>query len=307
MIEKIKMIEKYVVDAVSRLDVFLAKVLEISRNQAQLLIETSVYVNGQKPSKAGVKLQLGDVITIDRNLNSHESIVPKNIHFDIIYEDEDIIVVNKPRGLVVHPAVGHPDDTLANALAYHYQMDQEMASDENRMGIVHRIDKDTSGLLLVAKNPKAKKNLSDQIKNHQVDREYLCLAYGYFRDAKFKVVGAIARNEYDRKKMAVDVEKGKKATTHFTLVRQFKNVGLLSCKLETGRTHQIRVHLSFINHPIVGDSVYGTKKIPFADQGQVLHAYKISFTHPISGKKMVFYAPIDDYFKMCLSRVIEMD
>lgn len=299
--------EKYIVDAPARLDVYLSKKLEISRNQAQNLIGIRVFVNDKKPTKSGVKLSPGDVVTIDRDIKNENTIVPKDIKFGIVYEDEDIIVVNKPRGLVVHPAVGHPDDTLANALAYHCHLDPAMANDENRMGIVHRIDKDTSGLLLVAKTPEAKEKLSLQIKNHEVDREYLCLSYGYFRDRKFKVIGAIARNEHDRKKMAIDVEKGKEAVTHFTLARQFKNVGLLTCKLETGRTHQIRVHLSFIKHPIVGDMVYGSRELTIADQGQVLHAYKISFEHPRTGEDMVFYAPIDEYFKKCLRYVASID
>jgi len=299
--------EKYIVDASSRLDIFLSKALEISRNQAQRLIGIRVFVNGEKPSKAGAKVNAGDVVTIDREIEERTTIVPKDIAFQIVYEDDDIIVVNKPRGLVVHPAVGHPDDTLANALAFHCHIDQEMASDENRMGIVHRIDKDTSGLLLVAKTPEAKQNLSQQIKKHEVDREYLCLAYGYFRESKFEVIGAITRNEYDRKKMAIDVEKGKEAVTHFTLARQFKNVGLIKCKLETGRTHQIRVHLAFLKHQIVGDMIYGSREMAVANQGQVLHAYKISFKHPRTGKTMLFYAPIDEYFKECLRHVASVD
>lgn len=299
--------EKFVVDEIARLDVYLSKKLEISRNQAQLLIGSKVFVNEKKPKKTGMKLALGDIVTLDREIKEDTTIVPKDIKFGIIYEDEDLIVVNKPRGLVVHPAVGHPDDTLANALAYHCNLDQQMASDSNRMGIVHRIDKDTSGLLIVAKTPEAKQNLADQIKMHEVDREYLCLSYGYFRDKRFKVVGAIARNEHDRKKMTVDVERGKEATTHFVLERQFKNYGLLSCKLETGRTHQIRVHLSFIKHPIVGDMVYGSRQLDIADKGQVLHAYKITFTHPRTAKKMVFYAPVDDYFKRCVKYAASLD
>jgi len=299
--------EKYIVDESIRLDVYLSKKLEISRNQAQRLTEKNVFVNGETPKKSGMKVKVGDEITLDRTIKRESKIVPKDIAFDIVYEDEDLIVVNKPRGLVVHPAVGHPDDTLANALAYRYNISQEMASDENRMGIVHRIDKDTSGLLLVAKTPEAKENLSKQIFNHDVDREYLCLAYGYFRAEKFRVEGPIARNEYDRKKMCVDVERGKPAITHFTVARQFKSTGLLKCKLETGRTHQIRVHLQMIKHSILGDMTYGTRKLDVADQGQVLHAYRIAFKHPRTGKDMVFYAPIDEYFKNCLKYVASVD
>jgi len=299
--------EKYIVDETERLDVYLSKILDISRNQAQHMADTNVFINGEKPKKSGMKVKEGDVVTIDRTIKRENKIVPKDIDFSVVYEDDDIIVINKPRGLVVHPAVGHPDDTLANALAYKYHISQEMASDENRMGIVHRIDKDTSGLLLVAKTPEAKENLSKQIFNHEVDREYLCLAFGYFRAEKFRVEGPIARNEYDRKKMCVDVDRGKPAVTHFTVARQFKSTGLLMCKLETGRTHQIRVHLQLIKHSILGDMIYGTHKLAVADQGQVLHAFRIAFKHPRTGKAMVFYAPIDEYFKSCLRYVASID
>ena len=282
-----------------RLDVYLSEELNISRSKAQKLLEDA-YVNGVKVKKAGDKIKDGDEISYEEQVSTPSNIKPSDIKYDVVYEDEDIIVINKPRGLVVHPAIGHLEDTLVNALAYNYDFDDMLGEDDNRPGIVHRIDKDTSGLLVVAKNLEAKDFLAKEIASHKVNREYLCMVYGHPRDRFFKVDAPIARHPYKRILMAVDVENGKEAQTHFEVVREFKDCSLVKCQLETGRTHQIRVHLSFINHPIIGDPLYTSKVDPLFKEGQVLHAYKLELTHPRTLERMTFYAPIDDYFKKCL-------
>lgn len=284
-------------DVSGRLDILIAQKLEISRNQAQNIIKVGVTVDGKVANKSGFLVAVGDKIEYNAAVKTENKIIPSDIAYKTVYEDDDIIVIDKPRGLVVHPAPGHHSDTLANALAFKYDLDEEMADDENRMGIVHRIDKDTSGLLVVAKNENARKFLADQIADHNVGREYVCLAYGHPREERFKVDGPIGRNRTDRKKMAIDLEHGKPAVTHFHLIRQYAKTCLLTCTLETGRTHQIRVHLSFIGFPIVGDKSYSIRESVVADQGQVLHAYKLTLIHPTTKKIMTFYAPIDDYFK----------
>ena len=290
--------KKQIVDELSvRLDNFISSKEEISRSQAQKIIALGVLVNGNKVTKNGYALKCNDEVVYEEEKKEVSSIKPNEIKFDVIYEDDDILVINKPRGLVVHPSVGHHDDTLVNALIYHYDLNEEML-DEERPGIVHRIDKDTSGLLIVAKNLASKDILSEMIKNHEVDREYLALCYGRIKERRFKVDAPIARHPYLRTKMAVDIDKGREAVTHFEVVGDYKDTTLLRCKLETGRTHQIRVHLAYIGHPIVNDPLYCSRKDEkFSSLGQVLHAYKLTFNHPRSEKKMVFYAPLDEYFK----------
>ena len=283
-----------------RLDVYLSEELGISRSKAQKLLEKDATVNGKEVKKAGVKIKEGDEIIYEEVVEEVNNIKPSDIKYEVVYEDDDILVINKPRGLVVHPAIGHLNDTLVNALAYNYDFEELSEEDENRPGIVHRIDKDTSGLLVVAKNLESKDFLSKEIAKHNVNREYLCMVYGHPRDRFFKVDAPIARHPYKRVLMAVDVEHGKEAQTHFEVVREFKDSSLVKCTLETGRTHQIRVHLNFINHPIIGDPLYTAKKDPLFEEGQVLHAYKLELTHPRTLEKMTFYAPIDDYFKKCL-------
>lgn len=301
------MSESFKAKASGRLDLLLSEAAKITRSQAALVIKSGVLVDGKSITKAGHEVKEGAVVEYTIEKKAPSDYKPKEIPVPSIYEDDQILIVNKPRGMVVHPAPGHLDDTLANALAFRFQDKDEEEDEEFRMGIVHRIDKDTSGLLVVAKNEEAKKFLSDQLASHTVSREYLCLAYGYFKDKKFQVHAPIGRNSYDRKKMCVDPVHGKDAITHFEVIKQYRGTALLKCRLETGRTHQIRVHLAFINHPIVGDSVYSSRKCPGADQGQLLHAFKLSLVHPKTKKTMVFYACSDDYFKdmtkkLCLAQ-----
>jgi len=289
--------KKIISKEVGRLDVILSKELQITRNKAQKIIEGGVTVNGKPAFKAGQPIKENDVLVYQEYEEVSPSFTPKDIKFDIVYEDDYLMVINKPRGLVVHPAAGHKDDTLANGLAFILQDDDKQDDEEFRMGIVHRIDKDTSGLLIVAKTPEARDLLVEQISSHSVKREYLCLAYGIFKDKKFMVNAPIGRDRKNRKRMGVDLDNGKEAVTHFEVIRQYKECALIKCDLETGRTHQIRVHLMYARHPIVGDALYSARKEKVADLGQVLHAFKLTFIHPITKKTMVFYAPVDEYFK----------
>jgi 23S rRNA pseudouridine1911/1915/1917 synthase len=280
-----------------RLDIVISEQLSISRSKAQKIILNGVTVDGRQAKKAGFEVKAGQEVTYSDLAKEDNKFVETDIPLNIIYEDEDVLVINKPRGLVVHPAAGHHSDTLANALAFRMKDTEEESDDDFRMGIVHRIDKDTSGLLVVAKSEEAKDFLVEQLTSHSVQREYFCLAYGFFKDCLFQVDAPIGRDKYNRKKMAVDVDNGKRAVTHFEVLRQYKNAALLKCSLETGRTHQIRVHLSYLGHPIVGDELYTSRKCLGADQGQLLHAFRLAFIHPRTKKEMVFYAPSDDYFK----------
>lgn len=299
--------EEFTSLAAGRLDQILAGELDITRSKAQKIIQGEVSVNGKKANKAGFEVEKGDRISYLPLKTEPLSLKEEDIPLDIIYEDSDILVVNKPRGMVVHPANGHHEGTLANALAYRFNRDEDNEDDDFRMGIVHRIDKDTSGLLVVAKNEEAKAFLTGQLSEHLIKREYLALARGQFKDRLFKIDAPIGRDSYNRQKMAVTAENGKRAVTHFEVLAQYKKGALLKCSLETGRTHQIRVHLAFIGHPIIGDMIYGSHKDSFAGQGQLLHAYKLTLTHPRTKKEMTFYAPGDGYFKKALIAVCQED
>lgn len=285
----------YIIKNNGRLDIELAEVSNLSRSQITNYIKQGVYLNGKLVTKPGTKVKENDVVEFEIVTKEKEfKKVPMEIN--IIYEDDDILVINKPRGLVVHPGQSHYDDTLVNGLAFKFDKDEEDFESDFRMGIVHRIDKDTSGLLVIAKNLESKQKLSEMVANHQVDRSYITIANGFFPNKYFKVDAPIGRDTINRQKMAV-TDNGKPSITHFKVIKQFNGFAILDCKLETGRTHQIRVHLAFIKHPIVGDSLYNSKKYDFANQGQLLHAYKLKFKHPRIGKNMVFYAPLDEYFK----------
>ncbi len=295
---------KLVCDTSSRLDTYISSKTNLTRSQVKKLVDSNkIFVNDKLVTKAGLILKVNDKITYEEQVEEH--IVPKKVDYQIVYEDQYLLVINKPRGLVVHPAHGHLNDTLANGLAYDFSKTSEDITSNFRMGIVHRIDKDTSGLLVVGKTLEAKKKLVDLVSKHLINREYLALAYGFFKDKFFKVDAPIGRDIKDRQKMAVNLINGKEAVTHFTVIKQYQDVALLKCKLETGRTHQIRVHLAYIKHPILGDPLYCSTKNKYLDQGQLLHAYRLSFIHPFLNKKMVFYAPIDNYFKKVLTLVAE--
>ncbi|WP_057811865.1 RluA family pseudouridine synthase [Companilactobacillus futsaii] len=268
-----------------RLDAFINnEIEELTRSQIQKFIKDQyITVNGQPVSKSGYKLTSGDTILV--NVPEEQSIeaVPEDIPIDVVYEDEDVLVVNKPQGMVVHPAAGHPDKTLVNAILYHCQINDD---DVIRPGIVHRIDKDTSGLLMIAKNNLAKQSLMKQLKEKSNLREYVAIVHGNFKEKTGKINAPLGRSKTDRKKQAV-VENGRNSVTHFTVLEQFENYSLLKLKLETGRTHQIRVHMQYIGHPVAGDPLYGPKNT-LKGNGQFLHAETLGFVHPRTNKWMEF-------------------
>ena len=270
----------------------------------KLLEEGNILVNGTI-KKNSYKVKLGDIIEINIPEIKQTKIEAQDIPIEIVYEDSDIIVVNKPKGLVVHPANGNPDGTLVNAIMNICKDSLSGIGGEKRPGIVHRLDKDTSGLLIIAKNDKAHINMSEQIKNRKVNKKYIALVRGVIKEDEATINMPIARSKKDRKKMAVD-KNGKEAITHFKVLKRYDNYTLLEIKIDTGRTHQIRVHMSEIGHPVIGDEVYSNGKNEFNVKGQMLHAKSLDFTHPSTGKKMHLEADIPDYFKkviqICESR-----
>ena len=283
-----------------RIDAYLSEKLEdTSRVTIQRLIsEEKILVNGKK-TKASYKVQEGDKIQVEEEKPVEVSIKAQNIPLEIIYEDNDIIVVNKPKGMVVHPANGNPDGTLVNAIMAICKDTLSGIGGEIRPGIVHRLDKDTSGIIIVAKNDKAHINLSEQIKEHKVKKTYIALVRGIVRENEATINMPIGRSEKDRKKMAV-TKKGKEAITHFKVLQRYDNYTLLQVNIETGRTHQIRVHLSQIGYPIVGDEVYSNGKNEWNVKGQCLHAKSLEFIHPGTGTKMYLEAKIPEYFEEIL-------
>lgn len=277
-----------------RIDKYVKECLteDYSRSQIQLWIEEGhVTVNGN-PVKSNYKLAEGDLVSVTIPEANSVEIVPENIPLDVYYEDSDMIVVNKQRGMVVHPAPGHSSGTLVNALMYHCK-DLSGINGELRPGIVHRIDKDTSGLLMAAKNDKAHASLAAQLKDHSVTRKYFALVHGNVTHDQGTVDAPIGRDTYDRKMFAVTERNSKTAVTHFHVAERFGDYTLLELKLETGRTHQIRVHMKFIEHPLVGDPLYGRSK-GIKMNGQALHAAVLGFIHPSSGEYLEFSAPIPD-------------
>ena len=270
---------------------------------AKLIEQGKVFVNENSVGK-NYKLKGGDRITLEIPDPVPYEAKPENIPLEIIYEDNDLLVVNKPKGMVVHPAAGNYDGTLVNALLYHCGDSLSGINGVMRPGIVHRIDKDTSGLLIVAKNDFAHFSLAEQIKEHSFTREYEAIVYGNLKDDEGTVNAPIGRSQYDRKKMCVTEKNSKHAVTHYRVIERLKqNFSLVECELETGRTHQIRVHMASINHPLLGDEVYGAKQKPFATQGQVLHAGVLGFDHPITGEYMEWHADLPDYFQGILKRL----
>ena len=271
----------------------------ISRASVQRMIdEELVLVNGKK-TKASYKISVGDIVTIIKEELKEVEIKAEDIPLDVIYEDNDILVVNKQKGLVVHPGNGNPDGTLVNAIMAKCKDSLSGIGGEIRPGIVHRIDKDTSGLLIIAKHDKAHINVSEQIKNHEVKKTYIALVRGRVKENEATIDMPIARSTKDRTKMAVS-KNGKNAVTHIKVLERFNDYTLLEVNIETGRTHQIRVHMSQIGYPIVGDYVYSNGKNPFGVEGQMLHSQKLEFVHPISGKKMNLEAPLPEYFEKVL-------
>ena len=288
-------------DRGTRLDAFIAEKTELSRSAAQRLIETGdVFVNGEA-KKAKYSLREGDEVTVVLLQPAPTEIIAEDIPLDIVYQDADIAVINKPVGMVVHPAPGNPSGTLVNVLMFRLS-DLSGIGGEIRPGIVHRIDKNTSGLLVVAKNDAAHNFLAAELKTHAVQRTYFALCEGNFKEDSGTVDAPIARHRTDRKKMAV-VPGGREAVTHWRVEERFGDMTLLSVELETGRTHQIRVHMAYINHPLVGDDVYGRGKNSLGFAGQALHAARLRLTHPRTGERMEFTAPLPDNFEKALEKL----
>ncbi len=284
-----------------RLDAYASSVTDFSRNAVQRMIrEGDLLLNGRE-TQAKAKLKEGDEISITPPPPALTDIVPQDIPIDIVWQDKDIAVINKPKGMVVHPAAGNPDGTLVNALMYHIK-DLSGVGGEVRPGIVHRIDRMTSGLLVVAKNDEAHNFLSNELKTHAVSRVYYALCDGNFREDSGTVDAPIARSQSDRKRMAV-AEGGRNAVTHWQVLERFGDVTFLKLELETGRTHQIRVHMAYIKHPIIGDEVYGRAKNKLGLVGQALHAGELRLTHPSTGESMRFTAPLPEDFQNALDKL----
>ena len=290
-----------------RLDAFLARSVEnMSRSGAQKLLEEGHVLRCGKPGKKNDKLNIGDEISVTIPEPKQVDIVAKEIPLDIVYEDEDVLVINKPKGLVVHPAVGHQDDTLVNGLLYAMGDDLSGINGELRPGIVHRIDKDTSGLLAVAKNDLAHAVLASQLKDHTMARTYEAIVCGSFREDSGTVDAPIGRHPSDRKKMTVTQRNSRNAVTHWEVVKRYRGYTHIRCKLETGRTHQIRVHMAHIGHPILGDLVYGHKKPELGQSSQCLHAGLLCFRHPRDERPVMVMAPLPAYFQEVLEKLERM-
>ena len=290
-----------------RLDAFLARrVPDLSRSATQKLIVDGLVTRNGKPGKKNDKLNVGDTVTYEIPAPKAVDIAPKEIPLDIVYEDEDLLVINKPKGLVVHPAAGHQDDTLVNGLLYALGDDLSGINGELRPGIVHRIDKDTSGLLAVAKNDLAHTMLASQLKDHSMARTYEAIVCGVLKEDSGTVDAPIGRHPSDRKKMCVTQRNSKPAVTHWEVVRRYRGYTHIRCKLETGRTHQIRVHMAYIGHPILGDTVYGHKKPELGQSSQCLHAGVLCFAHPKDGHPVMVFAELPQYFKDVLNKLEKM-
>ena len=290
-----------------RLDAFLARCAEgLTRSAAQKLIEEGHVLRNGKPGKKNDKLNMGDTIEYTLPQPKEVDIVATQMQLDIAYEDEDVIVINKPKGLVVHPAAGHSDDTLVNGLLYALGDDLSGINGELRPGIVHRIDKDTSGLLAVAKNDLAHTVLASQLKDHSMHRVYEAILCGNLKEDSGTVDAPIGRHPSDRKKMCVTSRNSKEAVTHWEVVARYRGYTHVRCKLETGRTHQIRVHMAHIGHPILGDTVYGHKKPELGQDSQCLHAGTLCFAHPRDGRPIMVFAPLPEYFEKVLKKLERM-
>lgn len=287
-----------------RLDKYLAEQFpEQTRSYLQKLIKDGeVLVNG-KNVKTGYQLSKGDEVSVNIPEPKELDVEPQKMDLDIVYEDDDVILINKPKGMVVHPAPGHTTDTLVNGLLYHCKDNLSGINGVARPGIVHRIDRDTTGILIVCKNDMSHNSIAAQLKEHSINRRYRALVHGNLKEDTGTVEGAIGRHPIDRKKMSINEKNGKPAVTHYTVLERFGNYTLIECKLETGRTHQIRVHMSSIGHPLVGDEVYGPAKCPFKLQGQCLHAMVLGFVHPRSGEYMEFSAELPEYFEELLRKL----
>ena len=301
-------IEISATDNGERIDKYLSeKFSEYSRSYIKGLIDDGrVSVSG-KTVKSSFKVFNGAAITVNIPPLKEVEIIPENIPLDILYEDEDVILINKPKRMVVHPAAGHYTGTLVNALMYHCKENLSGINGELRPGIVHRIDMDTTGVIIVCKNDVSHRIIAEQLKEHSIKRKYQAIVYGAFKIDEGTIEGPIGRSKTDRKKMAI-VPDGKAAITHYRVIKNYtspngNNFAHIECELETGRTHQIRVHMTSIGHPLLGDEVYGAAKNPFKLQGQALHAEMLGFVHPRTGEYMEFHAPLPQYFLELLKRL----
>ncbi len=284
-----------------RIDKYISDMLSsYSRSYIQNLINKGLVLVDNKNIKSSYKLSTGDSIEIRIPYPEEITIEPENIPLDIIYEDNDIIIINKPKGMVVHPAAGHYSGTLVNALMYHCRDNLSGINGVMRPGIVHRIDMDTTGVIVACKNDKAHASLSEQLKEHTITRYYYAICYNRFNCEEGVVDAPIGRHPQDRKKMAINYKNGKSAVTHYKVIKEFTNYSYIRCQLETGRTHQIRVHMASIGHPLLGDTVYCNAKCPYQLQGQTLHAGVLGFIHPSTGKYVEFEAPLPEYFQKLL-------
>ena len=286
-----------------RLDKALAILLEdVSRSKIQSHLENGLILVNSKPEKSSYKLREKDLITVKDFPNETSDLDAEDIPLDIVYEDDDVMVINKPKGLVVHPGAGNEEHTLANALKFHSD-NLSTLNGEFRPGIVHRIDKDTAGLLIVAKNDTAHAFLSNQLSDHTLGRKYYALVLGIIPENEGKIIAPIGRDQKFRQKMAVDLLRGKEAETDFKVIERLKDTTLVECSLKTGRTHQIRVHMAYINHPVIGDPIYGKGNRKAYDDGQLLFAHELHFIHPRTKKEMTFSVNLPDYFKKILEEL----
>ena len=287
-----------------RIDRYLSDELEDrSRSYIQKIMKEGYVKVNQKPVKSNYRLSFGDSVEVTLPEAKEPDIVPENIPLDILYEDQDIIMINKPKQMVVHPAPGHYSGTLVNALMYHCGDELSGINGCMRPGIVHRIDMDTTGSLVVCKNDKAHQSLSEQLKVHSIRRIYVAIVHGNIKEDSGTVNAPIGRHPTDRKKMSTHCKNGRDAVTHYKVLERFGDYTYIQCELETGRTHQIRVHMASIGHPLLGDTVYGSAKNPYHLEGQALHAMILGFVHPRTGEYMEFTAPLPEYFVKLLSKL----
>lgn len=287
-----------------RLDKYLAGLLpEVSRSFIQKLLKQEQVTVNENLVKANYVIKENDVISIHVPKAVEPEITPEDIPLDILYEDNDVLVVNKPKNMVVHPAPGHYSGTLVNAVMFHCKDNLSGINGVLRPGIVHRIDKDTTGSLIICKNDVSHNSLAAQLKEHSIRRKYVAIVHGILKEEAGTINAPIGRNPNDRMKMAVNHKNGKDAITHYKVLRRLKNYTFVECVLETGRTHQIRVHMASINHPLLGDSVYGPAKCPYKLEGQTLHAQVLGFTHPFSGEYIEVSAPLPEYFEKLLIKL----
>lgn len=296
-----------IADSGLRIDKYLSSVNEqLSRSYIQKLLKSGLVLVDGKPVKASYQVDEGDVISLDIPEAVELEIEPENMDLDILYEDQDVILVNKPKGMVVHPAAGHYSHTLVNGLMYHCKDQLSGINGVMRPGIVHRIDMDTTGVIIACKNDMAHNSIAAQLKEHSITRRYQAIVHGVLKDDAGTIEGPIGRHPTDRKKMSINYNNGKSAVTHYKVLKRFRQYTHVECRLETGRTHQIRVHMASIGHPLLGDLVYGPGKCPIPGlQGQTLHAGVLGFIHPRTGEYMEFTAPLPEYFAKLLNTLPE--